>query len=101
LIVYINLIIYIYSGVEQMKIVFQYCTYKSEFQQGYMYWSASEGVSFGLNLWQEGMPRQMPQQTNKLKTQAHLQMSACNYQILMCLAGFGIHTHKTNWTALL
>jgi hypothetical protein len=39
--------------------------------------SASKGISFGLNLWQEGLPREMSQQQNKFKTQAYLEKSPC------------------------
>jgi len=35
-------------------------------------------MSFGLNLWQEGLPREMSQQQNKFKTLAHLEMSPCS-----------------------
>ena len=50
-------------------------TYKSEFQQVHVYWSDSKGESFGLNLWQEWLPREMSEQWNKFKTQVHLEMS--------------------------
>jgi hypothetical protein len=60
-----------------------FSTNKSEFQQGHVYWSASKGKSFWLNFGKRDcqekcLNREMSDQQNKFKTQAHLEMSPCS-----------------------